>query len=111
MVTSYSVPERTLTVLTIRSSPRVSSGLFGVVKETVVWAFAILLSMLETVTFVFVAGSFWSRKVSTGLYRKDITHVENLEDLVEVQLPGGDRLLVVLRAEVPRDRIPFIPLD
>jgi len=60
---------------------------------------------------VFVAGSFWNRKVSTSLYRKDRTHVEDLKDLVEVQLPGGDRLLVVLRAEVPRDRIPFIPLD
>jgi len=58
---------------------------------------------------VFVAGSFWNRKVSTSLYRKDRTHVEDLKDLVEVQLPGGDRLLVVLRAEVPRDRIPFIP--
>jgi len=67
--------------------------------------------MLETVTFVFVTGSFWNRKVSTSLHRKDRTHVKNLKDLVEVQLPGGDRLLVVLRAEVPRDRIAFVPLE
>ena len=98
-------------MLTIWSLPRVSSGIFDVVKEMVVWAFATLLSMLETVTFVFVTGSFWSRKVSTGLHRKDRTHVEDLKDLVEVQPPGGDRLLVVLRAQVPRDRTPPTPLD
>jgi hypothetical protein len=39
-----------------------------------------------------------------------------MEDPVEVQPPGGDRLFVVLRVEKPRDRIPFallndLPLD
>jgi hypothetical protein len=51
------------------------------------------------------------REVSTGRYRNDRTHGEDLEDIVEVQLPGGDLLFVVLNAEVSRDCTPFAPLD
>jgi len=67
--------------------------------------------MTGMVTFAFIASSFWKRKVSIGLYRNDETHVEDLKNLVEVQLPGGDRLFVVLRVETSRDHIPFTPLD
>ena len=66
--------------------------------------------MVVTVAFGFIAGSFWKRNVSTGVYRNDRTYVEDLKDLVEVQPPGGHRLFVVLRVEASRDRIPFTPL-
>jgi hypothetical protein len=64
--------------------------------------------VVETVT---LGSSFWNREVSTGRYRNDRTHGEDLEDIVEVQLPGGDLLFVVLGAEVSRDYTPFAPLD
>ena len=46
----------------------------------------------------------WSR-------RSDGTYVEDVEDPVEVQPPGRDRPLIVLRMENPRDCISFTPLD
>jgi hypothetical protein len=96
-------------MLTIQFSPCVSSGLFNV-WETTVRAFTTPRSMATTVTFVLIISSFWNREVSTGLHRNDRTHVEYLKDLIEVQLPGGDRLFVVLRMGVSRDHIPFTPL-
>ena len=66
--------------------------------------------MVETVTFLFVANSFWNRKVRTCLYQSGRTHVKDLKDLIEVQFPSGDRLFVVLRVEASRDYIPFTPL-
>ena len=46
----------------------------------------------------------------------DGTHVEDLKNPAEVQLPGGDLLLVVFCMEMPRNHIPFallgdLPLD
>ena len=41
----------------------------------------------------------------------DGTHVEILKNLVEAQLPGGNRRLLFPRVEMPRDPIPFTPLD
>jgi len=41
----------------------------------------------------------------------DGTHVKDTKNPVEVQLPGGDRLFVVLRVVTSRDRVPFSPLD
>ena len=49
-------------------------------------------------------------EVGVGHYSNERTHVNDLKNLVEVQLPGGDRLLVVLRVETPRDSVPFTPL-
>jgi len=49
--------------------------------------------------------------VGTGLCSNSGTHLEDLKDFVEVQLPGSNRLLVVLHAETPGDNAPFIPLD
>ena len=46
----------------------------------------------------------WSR-------RSDGTYVEDVEDPVEVQPPGCDRPLIVLRVENSRDCISFTPLD
>ena len=46
----------------------------------------------------------WSR-------RSDGTYVEDVEDPVEVQPPGRDRPLIVLRMENSRDCISFTPLD
>ena len=43
--------------------------------------------------------------------RGDGTHVEGVENPVEVQSPGGDRPLIILRVENSRDRIFFTPLD
>ena len=63
------------------------------------------------VVFVFIASSFWKRKVSDGHRSDDKTHVKDLKDIVEVQPPGDDRLLIFLCVQTPRDRIPFAPLD
>ena len=43
--------------------------------------------------------------------RGDGTHVGDVEDSVEVQPPGRDRPLIVLRVENSRDRTSFTPLD
>ena len=51
-----------------------------------------------------VGGQPWPR-------RGDGTHVEDVEDPVEVQPPGCDRPLIVLRVENSRDCISFTPLD
>ena len=39
------------------------------------------------------------------------THVKDTANPVEVKLPGGNRLFIVLRVIASRDRIPFPPLD
>ena len=49
-------------------------------------------------------------------YEDDGTHVEDMKDPVEVQLPGGNFFLVVLCVEVSRNHAPFtlvgdLPLD
>ena len=63
------------------------------------------------VVFVFIANSFWKRRVSDGHRSDNGTHVKGPKDVVEVQPPGGDRPFIFLRMEMPRDRIPFAPLD
>ena len=45
------------------------------------------------------------------LRRGDGTHVENVEDPVEVQPPGRNRPLIVLCVENAGDGISFTPLD
>ena len=56
------------------------------------------------------AGSYqWS-------YKSDRTHVEDIENSVQVRPPGGDRLIITLRVETSRDRVSFtslgdVPLD
>jgi len=56
-------------------------------------------------------GVFWKREVSNGPYSSDRTHVDDLMDLVEVQLPGGDLFLVGLCMQILRNRITFSLLD
>ena len=63
------------------------------------------------VTFLFVASAFWEREVSDGHDSSHRTHVKDLESLVEVRPPGSDRLFIALRVQMPRDHIPFTPLD
>ena len=60
---------------------------------------------------VFVASSFWKRKVSDGHRSSDRTYVEVLENLIEAQSPSGDRLFILPRVEIPRKYVPFTPLD
>jgi len=43
--------------------------------------------------------------------RGDGTHVKDMKNSVEVQLPGDDRLFIVLRVVTSRDRVPFVSLD
>jgi len=42
--------------------------------------------------------------------RGDGTHVEDAKNPLEVQLPGRDRLFIVIRAIKSRDRVPSAPL-
>ena len=78
--------------------------------EAIAWAFTTSWRVVETVAFVFVASSLCNSKVSTRLYSNDRTHVKDLENPVEVQPPGGDRLFVVPRVEPSGDCTPFTPL-
>jgi len=41
--------------------------------------------------------------------RGDGTHVEDANNPVEIQLPGRDRLFIVLRVVTSRDRVPSAP--
>jgi len=51
------------------------------------------------------------REVSNGHHLNDRTHVKDLKNILEAQPPGHDRLFVRLRGKIPRDCIPFTPLD
>jgi hypothetical protein len=52
-----------------------------------------------------VNGQQWSHDDADG------TYVEDEKDLTEIRPPGGDRFLVVLRVDKPRDCVPFSFLD
>jgi len=56
----------------------------------------------------------WNRlmegEVSNGHHSRDRTHVKDLENILEAQSPGSDRLFIFLRAETPIDHAPSIPL-
>lgn len=80
-------------------------------SETMGWALEISGQMAEVVVFSVIASSLWKQKVRTGLCSNDGTHANDLKNLVGVQLPGGDRLFVVLCMKVLIDRIPFTPFD
>jgi len=67
--------------------------------------------MAETAASVFITSAVWEREVSNDHHSSDRTHVRDLENLVEVQLPDRDRLPIVLRVEKSGDHIPFTPLD
>ena len=43
--------------------------------------------------------------------RSDRTHVEDVKNPVEVRPPGSNRLFIILRVEMPRDRVSLVPLD
>jgi len=49
-------------------------------------------------------------EVSNGHHSRDRTHVKNLKNILEAQLPGSDRLFIFLRTEAPTDHASFIPL-
>ena len=66
---------------------------------------------VEVAVFVFIASSFWKRKVNDGHHSDSRTHIKDPKHIVEVQPPGGDRLLILLRVETPRNRVLFAPLD
>jgi hypothetical protein len=44
-------------------------------------------------------------------YRSDRTHIKDMKNPVEVQLPGSNRLFILLLVITSRDQIPFTPLD
>ena len=48
--------------------------------------------------------------VNNGHHSSDRTHVKDLKNPVEVQPPGGDRRFILLRVEMPKDHVSFIPL-
>ena len=58
-----------------------------------------------------LASVFWKREVSDGYYSGDRTHVKDLKNLVEVQLPGGNLFFVVLYTKTSRNRISISLLD
>jgi len=59
---------------------------------------------------VFIGIALWEGEVSNGHRSRDRTHVKDLKNILEAQLPGSDRLFIFLRAETPTDHAPFIPL-
>ena len=60
----------------------------------------------EAITSVFV-----KQEVSNGHHSNDRTHVKHLNNLVEVQFPGGHFFLVVLCVETSRNHTSFSLLD
>ena len=58
-----------------------------------------------------VASVFWEWEVSNGHYSGGGTHVKDLKNLVEVQLPGGNFFLVGLCMETSRNHVPVSLLD
>ena len=59
---------------------------------------------------VFIGSALLEGEVSNSHHSRDRTHVKDLKDILEAQLPGSDRLFIFLRAETPTDHAPFIPL-
>lgn len=55
------------------------------------------------------SGGVRSVMVAAWPHKNDKTHVEDVKDPVELQLPGGNLLLIVPCAEEPPDRVPFTP--
>jgi hypothetical protein len=51
------------------------------------------------------------REFSNGHHSDSRTYVQDPKDLFEARPPTGNRLFISPRAETPRDRIPFTPLD
>jgi len=49
-------------------------------------------------------------EVSNGHHSRDRTHVKDLKNILEAQLPRSDRLFRFLRTETPIYHAPFIPL-
>jgi hypothetical protein len=65
----------------------------------------------ETVGCASILSSIWKRKVSNR-HTEVAEHTSKTRRTPsEVRLPGRDRLLILLLAITPRNRIPFIPLD
>ena len=54
-------------------------------------------------------GLNWTSLATSG--KTDRTYIEDVKDPIEVQLPGSDRLFVVLCVKESRDRISFTLLD
>ena len=55
--------------------------------------------------------SFWNLNFSNAPHSNDRTHIDDLENFVEVQLPASDSPFVVLRVKASRYRIPLTLLD
>jgi hypothetical protein len=68
-------------------------------------------SMAEAPASVAVASALWEWEVSSGHYKSDRTYFQDLKDILELQPPGGNCLLIFLRVETPKGHIPFTPLD
>jgi len=78
---------------------------------TVVWALVTSQRTAGAAASVFVGSAFWEREVSNGHHSSDRTHVKDPKNIFEAQPPGGDGLFIFLRAKMPRDHVPFTPLD
>ena len=44
-------------------------------------------------------------------HKSDMTHIKNVKNPAELQLPGSNRLFIFLRVIASGNRIPFTPLD
>jgi len=49
-------------------------------------------------------------EVNNGHHSRSRTHVKDLKNILEAQLPGSDSPFIFLCAETPIDHTPFIPL-
>ena len=59
---------------------------------------------------VFIGIALWEEEVSNGHHSRDRTHIKDLNNILEAQLPGSDRPFMFIRAETPIYHAPFIPL-
>jgi len=79
--------------------------------EAMVWGFVTSSLAAEAAGSVSLASVFWKQEVSDRHCSGDGTHVEDLKNLVQVQLPGGNLFLVVLYTETSRNHISISLLD
>jgi len=76
-----------------------------------VWGLVTSSLAAEAAGSVSLASVFWKREVSNGHCPSDGAHVKDLKNLVQVQPPGGNLLLVGLCTEVSRNHVSFPLFD
>ena len=77
------------------------AGVFTTSFRTPGTTVSVFATSWRTAVSVVVASAFWGREVRGGHHPSDGTHVEGLENPIQIYPPGGNRLFVFLCVEMP----------